>query len=268
MQSPAPGAGFFMDGEPHVAPARLVAHYCAERGFAPADFGITPVVLGTYARELTRFLAESAAAQPLERWAAWKGDGWRIDDAVTLITLPVGAPATVAIIEELIACGMHTLVTTGSAGSLQPSAPIGSIVVPTKAIREEGTSHHYAPHDAPAEAHPDVVALIVSRLERLGIPYARGMHWTTDAIYREHRQKVDLYRRVGVITVDMELSAIYTVGTVLGVRCGAVVGVSDELHGETWEMGFASDAMRRGMIKAGRVALYAALRLAGVEQEV
>jgi uridine phosphorylase len=172
--------------------------------------------------------------------------------------MPIGAPSTVAAMEELYACGMRTLITTGSAGSLQPHAPVGGIVVPTSAIREEGTSHHYAPHDVPAEAHPEIASAICARLEELGIEHVTGANWTTDAIYREHKQKVDLYRRAGVVTVDMELSAIYTVGAVRGIRCGAIVAVSDELHGDTWEMGFGGDAMRRGMVKAGRVALHVA----------
>ena len=262
MEPTAP-SGFYMDGDPHVHPSLLVDHYCRERGFERADFRVKPVVLGTFHPDLTRFLAQSANAEPAERWAAWKGDGFVIDDAVTLLTLPIGAPSTVAMMEELYACGMRTLITTGSSGSLQPHAPIGSIVLPAQAIREEGTSHHYAPHDVPAVADPEALAVIRERLDELAIPYIEGMHWTTDAIYREHRQKVDRYRRAGVITVDMELSAIYTVGAVIGVRCAAVVAVSDELHGDTWEMGFASDTMRRGMIKAGRVALHAALTLAG-----
>ena len=48
---------------------------------------------------------------------------------------------------------------------------------------------------------------------------------------------------------------------------GTIVGVSDELHGATWDMGFATQEMRRGMMKAGRVALHAALTLAGIQQE-
>jgi uridine phosphorylase len=157
---------------------------------------------------------------------------------------------------------MRTLITTGSAGSLQPHAPIGTIVLPVSAIREEGTSHHYAPHDVPALAHPEVVETLRSVLDARSIAYVSGENWTTDAIYREHRQKVDLYRRAGVVTVDMELSALWTVGAVRGVRCGAVVAVSDELHGDAWEIGFGSEAMTRGVARAARVALDAALELA------
>ena len=264
MQAPQPGAGFYLDGEPHVDPRRLVEHYCAQRGFTHDELGIKPVVLGTFSRELTRYLAETAGAERAERWSTWRGDGFVAGDALTFVTFPIGAPATVAMFEEMAACGMRTLITTGSAGSLQPDAPIGTIVVPTSAIREEGTSHHYAPHDEPAEADAPLVADLRSALEARAIPYREGVNWTTDAIYREHRQKIDLYRRAGVVTVDMELSALFTVARFRGVRCAAIVAVSDELHGDDWDIGFGREDFVRSMTKAARVALTVALKQANL----
>jgi uridine phosphorylase len=270
MDPPLPGTGFYLEGEPHVDPARLVAHYCASRGITPADLGIKPIVVGTWSRRLSAYLGETAGGVTAERWEEWKGEGARsafvIGDAVTIVRFPIGAPAAVAMMEEMVACGMRTLITTGAAGSLQEHAPIGTIVVPTSAIREEGTSHHYAPHDVPAEPDAGVVERIAGLLDQRAIPYLQGENWTTDAIYREHRAKIDLYRRAGVVTVDMELSALWTVGTIRGVRCGAVVAVSDELHGETWELGFGGDTMMRGLTKAARVALDTALSFAAEKE--
>jgi uridine phosphorylase len=80
----------------------------------------------------------------------------------------------------------------------------------------------------------------------------------------EHRQKVDLYRRAGVITVDMELSALFTVAEVRGIACAAIVAVSDELHGDQWDIGFGTDPVLRAMSKAARVALTVASRRAGL----
>jgi uridine phosphorylase len=269
VDPPIPGTGFYLEGEPHVDPARLVAHYCDSRGITPDDLGIKPVVLGTWSHRLSAYLGELSGGTPADRWSEWKGEGNRtafvIGDAVTIVRFPIGAPAAVAMMEEMTACGMRTLITTGSAGSLQPHAPVGTIVVPTSAIREEGTSHHYAPHDVPAEPHPGVASTITGLLDARGIPYLEGENWTTDAIYREHRGKIDLYRRAGVITVDMELSALWTVGAIRGVRCGAVVAVSDELHGDEWELGFGGETMMRGITRAARVALDAACSLAAME---
>jgi purine-nucleoside phosphorylase len=83
----------------------------------------------------------------------------------------------------------------------------------------------------------------------------------------EHKQKIDLYRRAGVITVDMELSALFTVSAIRGATCAAIVAVSDELHGDEWDLGFGSEAMVRGMTKAARIALTVAARRAGVSPD-
>jgi uridine phosphorylase len=275
MQPPQPGAGFYLEGEPHVDPRQLVEHYCSQQGFAPDDLGIKPVVLGTFSRTLTQYLAESSGAVRADRWSDWKTDAFVVGGGLTIVTFPIGAPATVAMFEEMVACGMSTLITTGAAGSLQPDAPIGSIVLPTSAIREEGTSHHYAPHDEPAEADGPLVGDLRAALDERGIAYREGVNWTTDAIYREHRQKIELYHRAGVVTVDMELSALFTVARVREVRCAAIVAVSDELHGATnvgalraqWAIGFGGEEFRRGMVKAARVALAVAQQRAGIESE-
>jgi uridine phosphorylase len=257
---------FYLDGEPHVDPARLVAHYCDARGFAKEEFGIAPVVLATFSTQLTAYIAGLAGGKRLDRWSDWKGDdAFTVGDALTIMTFRIGAPVAVTTLEEAYVCGMRTLVTTGAAGSLQPSAPVGTIVVPSSAIREEGTSHHYAPQDF--EATPDA-ALAVELAEEAaahGVDVQRGVNWTTDAIYREHRQKIDLYRRAGVVTVDMEMSALFTVAAIRAMPCAAIVAVSDELHGDEWDMGFGGEALVRAMTSAARIALTVASRRAGVE---
>lgn len=262
MDAPGPGTDFYLDGEPHVAPAKLVEHYCATRGIAKAELGIRPVVLGTFSGRLTRYLGEAAGAEKAQHLAEWRNlDAYVLGDALTILTLGIGAPTTVAAMEEMAACGMRTLITTGSAGSLQESAPIGTVVVPTSAIREEGTSHHYAPRHVPAVPDETLALELVGEAEGRGVPYVRGANWTTDAPYREHRQKIERHRREGVMTVDMEMSAMFVVAGILGVRCASIVAVSDELHGVEWELGFRGERFMRGMTAAADVALAVALRL-------
>ncbi|MEX2227066.1 MAG: nucleoside phosphorylase [Dehalococcoidia bacterium] len=256
--------GFYLEGEPYVDPARLVGHYCSSQGVTKDDLGIKPVVLGTFSSRLTRYLAEVAGATRLDRWSDWKDDAFALGDALSIVTFPIGAPVSVAMLEEMYVCGMRTLITTGAAGSLQATAPVGTVVVPASAIREEGTSHHYAPADTPAVPDEDLASELAQEAAARGIDVQRGINWTTDAIYMEHKQKIELYRAAGVITVDMELSALFTVAAIRGVRCAAIVAVSDELHGEEWNMGFGGEAMIRGMMKAARVALTVASRRAGV----
>lgn len=62
MDPPIPGNGFYLEGDPHVDPAKLVAHLCASRGITTADLGVRAVVVATFNETLTGYLAESSAA--------------------------------------------------------------------------------------------------------------------------------------------------------------------------------------------------------------
>jgi uridine phosphorylase len=257
-----PHAGFYSDGDAHVDPRRAVEFICQRRGVTPDQLGVNRVVIGTFVPRLTEFIASQSDARPPEHWLRGSGDAAFVTpDGITIATLPVGAPAAVILVEEMIACGMRVLIVTGSAGSLQPGVSIGSIVVPTAAIREEGTSHHYAPSDAPAVASNRAVDTVVQVLGERNVAHFAGLQWTTDAIYREHREKIDRYRAAGVLAVDMELSALYTVAAYRDVECGAVLAISDELHGDSWGIGFSDARFVQAMDEAALIALEVARRM-------
>ncbi len=256
MPSDLPRASFYADGDPHVDPERLIAHVCTTRGISRDQLGVRRTVLGTFSGRLTEFLAARSGAVQAAHWLRQaEGQAYLVGDDVTIATFPIGAPAAVTLAEEMIACGMTSLIVTGAAGSLQPHAPIGSIVVPDAAIREEGTSHHYAPSDEEAIPSPRLREAIERALRERNVAYAKGASWTTDAVYREHRGKIDRYRAAGVITVEMELSALFTVAAFRGVECAALLAISDELHGNAWELGFGGETFERAMGRAAMIAL-------------
>ncbi len=102
------------------------------------------------------------------------------------------APGAACTIEELHAMGCRGFVICGAAGALQGGSSLGEIILPTAAVRDEGTSYHYLPPSREVACHPGAVEHLAAGLARLGIPYATGKTWTTDAIYRE---TPDLIRR-------------------------------------------------------------------------
>jgi uridine phosphorylase len=143
------------------------------------------------------------------------------------------------VIEELAALGVKTIVGVGTAGGLSPDLEIGQTVVCSAAIRDEGTSHHYAPAGRWAVPDSDLLGAL-----RATFPDAVvGTSWTTDAPYRETAEEISAYRAEGILTVDMEASAIFTVGALLGVQTASVFCISDVLHGEEWEPHFQSPSL-------------------------
>jgi uridine phosphorylase len=101
----------------------------------------------------------------------------------------VGAPLAAGFLEELIARGCRSFVACGGAGVLVPDVALGHVIVPTSAVREEGTSYHYLPPSRTAEPTAAAVDAIVETAERHGVPHVRGATWTTDALYRERQDR-------------------------------------------------------------------------------
>jgi len=147
----------------------------------------------------------------------------------------IGAPLAAGLMEETIARGCKTFIACGGAGVLDSEIAVGHIVVPTAAVRDEGTSYHYLP---PArEAHPSgrAVRAIEDVLERHGIPYVLGKTWTTDGIYRETPNKVRQRRAEGCLTVEMEAAAFFAVAHFRGVTCAQILYGGDDVGGEVWD---------------------------------
>jgi uridine phosphorylase len=158
-----------------------------------------------------------------------------------------GAPAACLRLETLISYGVQYFVSIGTAGALQGDLDAGALVVCDKAIRDEGTSFHYLPPAKHAHASPEMVSWLTQTLERRGLPYRLGASWTIDAPYRETVAEIRHYGREGVLTVEMEASALFCVAACRGVEIGAMFTISDSLAGPRWEPHFGSEAVARGL---------------------
>ena len=102
----------------------------------------------------------------------------------------VGAPLAAGLMEEVIALGCRAFVACGGAGALIPGLALGHVIVPTAAVRDEGTSYHYLPPDREVAADPRDVAVAVGVLDRHDVPHLVAKTWTTNAIYRETAAKI------------------------------------------------------------------------------
>ena len=167
----------------------------------------------------------------------------RLTPDLGLARLPIGAPAAAIAVEQLAARGTELLIGVGTAGALDERLTEGDLVVCSAALRDEGTSHHYAPAEPFAYPDPGLTARL-----RQALPTAAcGPSWTTDAPYRETAEEVAKYRAEGILTVEMEASCLFTVAKALGVATAAAFVVSDVLHGEQWEPHFGSADILHGL---------------------
>ncbi|GAA4543671.1 nucleoside phosphorylase [Pseudonocardia xishanensis] len=155
--------------------------------------------------------------------------------AVAVVQPGVGAPLSVIFLEELVALGVRSVVAVGGAGSLVPELTVGHAVVVDSAVRDEGTSFHYAPAGRVIEADPVGMAALSSTLDAADVPYVTARTWTTDAVFRETRTRVDRRVAEGCVVVDMEASALIAVARHRGVRLAHLLFAGDSLAGEEWE---------------------------------
>jgi uridine phosphorylase len=158
-------------------------------------------------------------------------------------------------LEELAAFGIKKFVNLGSAGGLQPNMNVGDIVLCDRAIRDEGTSHHYLPVEKYAFACTELTEHLSTAFEKKGVEFSIGTSWTTDAPYRETIEELRQFRSDGVATVEMEVSALFAAGAYRGVGVSAIFVISDILSEEDWHQGYHSAEKLEGLKKTFEVVL-------------
>ena len=148
----------------------------------------------------------------------------------------VGAPACAAGLEEIIALGAKKVIQFGCCGILNQSIADGKIIIPSSAVRDEGTSYHYVSGSEEISADNLSNEIAVQYLKRTNIPYIVGKVWTTDAIYRETREAIAERKKQGCIAVEMECSASLAVAKFRNIPIIQFFYGADNLDSDKWEI--------------------------------
>jgi uridine phosphorylase len=172
---------------------------------------------------------------------------------ISLVGPMLGAPHAVMVLEKLIVLGAQKILFFGWCGSMQQWVRISDFVVPERAVIGEGTSGYYRVTDSQPKPSGTLLKAIKDSLKEGSIPFHRGCVWSTDAPYRETKQKVLFFQNEGVLGVDMELSALFTVARFRQVEMGALLVVSDELGALRWTPGFSSKKFNKSRKMAAEV---------------
>lgn len=147
----------------------------------------------------------------------------------------LGAPACVGSFEDIIPMGAKQIILLGNCGVLDKTIEDCGIIIPTKAIRDEGTSYHYAPAADYINVNKKYTNLFKSILSELGYSYITGTTWTTDAFYRETPKKVKARKMMGAICVEMECAAMQAMCDFRGVEFFQFLYAGDNLDNTVWD---------------------------------
>jgi len=163
--------------------------------------------------DIVRRLKSSERTKLSEKWPCYHTELYEFTLAgktAGIIGCAVGAPFAVLVAEELFACGCQLLISVTSAGQINPVGDPPYFVVIDRALRDEGTSYHYAFPDTFAEADPHIVKAATNAVANKGLRVYVGASWTTDAPFRETADAIAAARNKGALAVEMEAAALYT----------------------------------------------------------
>ena len=157
------------------------------------------------------------------------------EGVVAVVHPGVGAPLAAGFVEEIASLGVTTLVACGGAGALVEDLAMGHVMVVASALRDEGTSFHYAGPSRIIDADPLGIEVLQEVLVEQGVPHFLGRTWTTDAFFRETRSRVTRRIAENCSMVDMESSAFIAVARYRSLRFAQLLYAGDSLAGEQWD---------------------------------
>jgi uridine phosphorylase len=244
--------GFPRFPDKHQGSALLTAKNFMEAIGASDRSVPSSIALGYSPTRLPPLLAERGFVEVFGFPPPWYSIWRREDTDVGFVSgFGIGAPAAAMVLEELVELGATRFVSLGFAGALSNDLDFDDVVVCSKALRDEGVSHHYLAPARYSFPSPTLSAQLLRALSDDGEPVSEGPSWTIDAIFRETIAEATAYRDEGILTVEMEAAALFAIGEVLGVDVAAVFTISDHLlaHDE-WRL---APGRKRGEGGLGRL---------------
>jgi uridine phosphorylase len=200
------------------SPSALLREARRQKGLATAN--VPSVCILDPDGDILRRLRNTEQAKRLEIWPCYHTDLYTFSlagETAGIIGCAVGASFAVLIAEELFACGCRHLLSVTSAGQILAPNPPPYFVVIDRALRDEGTSYHYAAPAEFAEADARLVATVAKALRDEGLATLIGASWTTDAPFRETIGAIEAARAKGILAVEMEAAALYAFAKARGV---------------------------------------------------
>jgi len=156
---------------------------------------------------------------------------------ITVCSTGVGGPSTAIAVEELIALGARVLIRVVTCGGAwRPNVPLGSLVIPTACIRDEGTTKEYIDAEFPAVADFKVVSKLRESAKTNNVNYFIGINRSHDAYYGSQGSIVrwgkyltdTRFQNVDtpILSSEMECAALFVIASLRNVTAGAVLAVN------------------------------------------
>ncbi|MGB5647807.1 MAG: purine-nucleoside phosphorylase [Muriicola sp.] len=143
----------------------------------------------------------------------------------------MGVPSALIYYHELIAdYGAKTLIRVGTAGSYQRDIGLRDVVLAMSASTNSSLNDrkfnraHFAP-----TANFDLFKKAMAYADKKSIPIKAGNVLTNDVFYEDDPKDFEKWADYGVLCVEMETAALYTIAAKHRVRALSILTISDSL---------------------------------------
>ena len=150
------------------------------------------------------------------------------DEEICLVQSPIGAAAATQVMDTLVTCGCEIVIAVGSCGVLK-DLPENAFIVPTRALRDEGTSYHYLPASRYIELDEKPIGVIEETFKKHNHPFVTCTTWSTDGFFRETKDMVKYRLEEGCLVVEMECAALAACCRKRGAKFGQFLFTADSL---------------------------------------
>ena len=170
-------------------------------------------------------------------------------EKICLVQSPTGSASSTQVMDILVTCGCKKIIAVGSCGVLKEIQE-NAFLVPTKALRAEGTSYHYLPASRYIELDKGPISVIEETFKKDELPYETCTTWSTDGFFRETKDMVEYRLQEGCSVVEMECSALAACCRKRGAQFGQFLFTADSLANvhEYDERDFGKDSHEKALL--------------------
>ena len=193
---------------------------------------VPPVCILDPDGDIVALIRARRSATRSHHWACYHTAMWEWQEGGSrfgIVGSVVGGSFAVLVAEQLFASGCELLISIASAGQIAKELETPAHVLIERALRDEGTSHHYLPQAPFVDADPRLVDLAETALRSGGHRVVRGSTWTTDAPFRETVDVIARRRNQGILTVEMEAASLLAFGQVCGRPIVCLAHITNQL---------------------------------------
>lgn len=172
-------------------------------------------IIGTYLSEMKKFHVYKVNHKGTE---------------ICVIQAVVGSGSIAMMTDWLYGKGVEILLCCGSCGVLA-DIPSGDVVIPTRALRDEGASYKYLPPSRYIDLDKEPIQTFEKVLKEQGLPYVACTTWSTDGFYRETKEMIEYRVQQECKVVEMECAAQAAIAKFRNKKYGQLLYSGDILVG-------------------------------------